>query len=122
MILPTTQEIHSKEVYSIGQTLKILCWCCNWLKGRDVDPNRLLLIHICSVTSQSRIQILKAILKVIQGDKQGMAGIGSGRVLESTNEYNVFMDFFTHGSDGLIEFPDGYLFGNKLQNNKEHVK
>lgn len=72
------------------------------------------MIHIGSETSQIRIQILKTILKVIQGDKQGMAGIGSGRVLESTNEYNVFMYFFTHGSDGLIEFPDGHLFGDEL--------
>lgn len=54
-------------------------------------------------------------LKVIQGDKEGMQGIGSGRVLESTSEDNIFMFYSDHGSDGLISFPRGYLYADALQ-------
>lgn len=54
-------------------------------------------------------------LKVIKGDKEGMSGIGSGKVLESTSEDNVFIFFSDHGSDSLICFPDGNdLYANDL--------
>lgn len=51
-------------------------------------------------------------LKVITGDKESMAQIGTGKVLESTEKDNVFIYFSDHGSDGLIAFPIGYLYAD----------
>ena len=53
-------------------------------------------------------------IKVITGDKEGMAQIGSGKVLESTDKDNVFIFFSDHGSDNLIAFPTSYLYADKL--------
>ena len=53
-------------------------------------------------------------ISVITGDKDAVSGIGSGRVLESTRDDNVFIYFSDHGADGLIAFPKAYLFANKL--------
>lgn len=58
-------------------------------KGQDVTP--------------------KNYLKVIKGDKDGMKGIGSGKVLESNENNNAFMYFSHHGSDQVIFFPKEHL-------------
>lgn len=64
-------------------------------KGQDVTP--------------------KNYLKVIKGDKDGMKGIGSGKVLESNENNNVFMYFSDHGSDQVIFFPKEHLlYSNDL--------
>lgn len=56
-------------------------------------------------------------LNVIKGNKETMKGIGSGRVLESTDNDNVFMYFSDHGSDGLVAFPEeDYLLADELLN------
>jgi len=43
-----------------------------------------------------------------------MAGIGSGKTLESTANDNVFLAFFDHGATGLIAFPSEYLYSSDL--------
>ena len=55
-------------------------------------------------------------VKVITGDKEGMAGIGDGKVLESTEKDNVFIYFSDHGADNLIAFPTKYLYADALNN------
>ena len=53
-------------------------------------------------------------IKVITGDKEGMAEIGTGKVLESTEKDNVFIYFSDHGADNLIAFPTSYLYADKF--------
>jgi len=43
-----------------------------------------------------------------------MAGIGTGRVLESTANDLVFLNFADHGATGLIAFPNEYLYSDDL--------
>lgn len=49
---------------------------------------------------------------VLLGNKSAVAGKGSGRVLESTANDNVFIYFCDHGAAGLIAFPNHYLYAN----------
>ena len=60
-------------------------------------------------------------IKVINGDKEGMASIGTGKVLESTEKDNVFIYFSDHGSDSLIAFPKGYLYADKLNDARKEA-
>jgi len=53
-------------------------------------------------------------LNVIQGNKDAMANIGTGKVLESTSGDRVFIYFADHGAPGLIAFPHEYLYADKL--------
>lgn len=56
-------------------------------------------------------------LKVLQGDKTGMKGIGSGKVVDSTKDDNVFIFFSDHGAPGIVAFPSGgYLHADDLNN------
>lgn len=43
-----------------------------------------------------------------------MKGIGTGRVLTSTENDFVFLNFADHGAAGLIAFPSEYLYANDL--------
>jgi legumain len=57
----------------------------------------------------------KNFLSVITGDAAAMQGIGSGRVLNSTAEDRVFINFVDHGGVGLIAFPNQpYLYARDL--------
>jgi len=49
-------------------------------------------------------------VSVLTGD----AKAAGGRVLTSTSEDNVFINFADHGAVGLIAFPDGVLHANRL--------
>jgi legumain len=51
---------------------------------------------------------------VLEGNKSAVAGKGTGRVLESTSEDNVFIFFSDHGAPGLIAFPHSHLYADKL--------
>lgn len=51
-------------------------------------------------------------MKIIKGDASGMKGIGTGRVLKSTDKDDVFMAFYDHGAPGLIAFPSEYLYAD----------
>lgn len=53
-------------------------------------------------------------LNVLTGNKSAVAGKGSGRVLESTKDDNVFLYFADHGAPGLIAFPTKYLYAKDL--------
>jgi legumain len=51
---------------------------------------------------------------VLTGNKTYVQGKGTGRVLESTADDNVFLYFSDHGAPGLIAFPHEYLYADKL--------
>jgi len=52
-------------------------------------------------------------LAVLAGNKTGVSG-GSGRVLPSGPNDNVFVYFSDHGATGLVAFPSEYLYAKDL--------
>lgn len=55
-------------------------------------------------------------INVITGNAAAMKNVGSGRVLESTSNDRVFINFVDHGGVGLIAFPNQpYLYADDLQ-------
>jgi legumain len=56
----------------------------------------------------------KNFIKVLLGDKEGMQGIGSGKVIESGPDDNLFVYFTDHGAVGLVAFPTGVLYAKDL--------
>ncbi|KAF6215910.1 hypothetical protein GE061_000245 [Apolygus lucorum] len=55
-------------------------------------------------------------LRVLKGDKQAMQGIGSGRVIESDRDTNIFVYFSDHGGYQVLAFPTGFLLASSLTN------
>ncbi|VDP06096.1 unnamed protein product [Soboliphyme baturini] len=53
-------------------------------------------------------------MNVLLGRKKEMAGIGTGRVLDSGHFDNVFINFVDHGDSGIISFPNGVLTAKEL--------
>ena len=53
-------------------------------------------------------------MQVLEGKKNELKGVGTGRVLESTANDNVFMFFSDHGAPGIMAFPSKYLYANQL--------
>ena len=51
----------------------------------------------------------KIFLSILQGDRDGVEGRGSGKVLESGPEDHVFVYFADHGASGIVAFPSDYL-------------
>ncbi|GBN35079.1 Legumain [Araneus ventricosus] len=65
----------------------------------------------------------KNFLAVLKGDKKAVAGVGSGKVLESGPNDHVFVYFADHGAPGLIAFPeDEVLSKETLQQQFQIVK
>jgi legumain len=56
----------------------------------------------------------KNFINVLLGKKDLMKGIGSGKVLESGPDDNVFVYFTDHGAVGLVAFPNGVLYAKDL--------
>lgn len=55
-------------------------------------------------------------LKVLQGDAEGLRGIGSGRVLQSGPNDRVFINLVDHGAPGIFAFPEEYLNATDFAN------
>ncbi|KAK4302828.1 hypothetical protein Pmani_025114 [Petrolisthes manimaculis] len=55
-------------------------------------------------------------LKVLAGDKEGLRGVGSGKVLESGPHDRVFINMVDHGAPGIFAFPNEYLNATDLSN------
>lgn len=53
-------------------------------------------------------------LKVLAGDKEGLRGVGSGKVLGSGPNDRVFINMVDHGAEGLFAFPNDYLYATNL--------
>lgn len=52
-------------------------------------------------------------LNILRGNSTGVSG-GNGKVLKSTENSKVFINFADHGAPGLIAFPNEYLYANDL--------
>ncbi|XP_022097352.1 legumain-like [Acanthaster planci] len=57
----------------------------------------------------------KNFLAILQGEKAAMQGIGSGKVIASGPNDNVFVFFSDHGATDLIAFPSSTLSEKELQ-------
>ncbi|KAL6071251.1 Legumain [Balamuthia mandrillaris] len=53
-------------------------------------------------------------LNVIKGNATAMEGVGSGRVLQSTRQDRVFINFVDHGGPSVICFPEELLSATDL--------
>eukprot|EP00050_Salpingoeca_kvevrii_P006055 m.287169 g.287169 ORF g.287169 m.287169 type:complete len:431 (-) comp11724_c0_seq1:146-1438(-) len=53
-------------------------------------------------------------LKVLKGDAEGLRGVGTGRVLNSGPNDNVFINFVDHGGPQIIAFPAAILHASAL--------
>jgi len=56
----------------------------------------------------------KNFINVLLGNKEAMKGIGSGKVLESGPDDNIFIFYTDHGAVGLVAFPTGVLYAKDL--------
>ncbi|CAF0818705.1 unnamed protein product [Adineta ricciae] len=56
----------------------------------------------------------KNFMHVLLGEKDALKGVGSGKVLESGPDDNVFIYFTDHGAVGLVAFPHGVLHAKQL--------
>ena len=52
-------------------------------------------------------------IAILEGNAAKVKG-GNGRVLKSTKDSKVFINFSDHGSPGLIAFPNEYLYAKDL--------
>jgi legumain len=59
----------------------------------------------CKVDYRGDVVTAKLFLSVITGDESGVPA--SGKVLKSTNQDRVFLNFVDHGGVGIIAFPNG---------------
>lgn len=53
-------------------------------------------------------------INVLLGKKDALVGAGSGKVLNSGPDDNVFIFFTDHGATGLVAFPNGVLYAKDL--------
>ncbi|CAF2437656.1 unnamed protein product [Rotaria sp. Silwood2] len=53
-------------------------------------------------------------IHVLLGNKEALKGVGSGKVLESGPDDNVFIYFTDHGAVGLVAFPHSVLHAKEL--------
>jgi len=64
----------------------------------------------------------KNFLDIIKGNATAMSGIGSGAVLQSGPNDNVFINFADHGGTGIICFPTGgYLHAKPLNDALQYM-
>jgi len=53
-------------------------------------------------------------INVLEGNTEKLHGIGSGKVLTSTKDDNIFVYFSDHGATGLVAFPSEELYAATL--------
>ncbi|XP_065882306.1 legumain-like [Dysidea avara] len=53
-------------------------------------------------------------LNIIQGNKEAMRGIGSGKVIESGPDSFVFVNLVDHGAPGIFAFPEEFMHAKQL--------
>jgi len=56
----------------------------------------------CVIDYRAQAVSKETFMNILKGDKEAMEGVGTGRVLESTEKDNVFVYFVDHGYDGGI--------------------
>ncbi|KAL4497182.1 hypothetical protein ABPG72_019502 [Tetrahymena utriculariae] len=70
----------------------------------------------CKIDYQGNDVTPKNYMSVLNGDKKAVSKIGTGRVLESTSNDNVFLYFADHGAPGFVAFPNNKFYANDLIN------
>jgi legumain len=93
-IANNSQNPYKGKLFNRPNGSDVYAGCVIDYKGADVTP--------------------KNFLTVLKQDAQSMSGIGSGRVLKSTANDKVFINFSDHGAPGLIAFPSQYLYATDL--------
>lgn len=73
--------------------------------GPGVDYNK-----GCVIDYQQHDVTPQIYMAVLKGDKNAVKGHGTGRVLQSTANDRVFLNFADHGGPDLIAFPSSYLY------------
>ena len=68
----------------------------------------------CKIDYKGNDVTPKNFLSVLKQDDAAMKNIGTGRVLKSTANDKVFINFADHGAPGLIAFPSSYLYSTDL--------
>jgi len=56
----------------------------------------------------------KNFLNILQGNKDAVKGIGSGKVVDSGPNDHIFVNFVDHGATGILAFPIGELTVKQL--------
>lgn len=54
-------------------------------------------------------------LNVLKGNAAALSGIGTGRVLQTTSDDTVFINYSDHGGYGVVAMPNGALYAADLQ-------
>jgi len=67
----------------------------------------------CNIDYKGESVTPENFLAILKGDATKVKG-GNGKVLKSTAESKVFINFADHGAPGLIAFPNEYLYANDL--------
>ena len=67
----------------------------------------------CNIDDKGDSVTPENFLAILRGDKASVTG-GNGKVLGSTANSKVFINFADHGAPGLIAFPSEYLYANDL--------
>lgn len=87
----------------------------NPVKGKLFNiPNGQDVYAGCKIDYRGADVTPKNFLSVLKQDAAAMKGIGTGRVLQSTAQDKVFINFADHGAPGLIAFPSTYLYATDL--------
>lgn len=77
-------------------------------KQEGVDVNK-----GCVIDYEGKDVTPKNYMAILTGNKSAVTG-GNGRVLQSTSDDYVFLNFADHGGVGLIAFPSSYLYAKDL--------
>ena len=93
-IAQNSQNPFKGQIFNHPNGKDVYSGCVIDYKGKDVTP--------------------KNFLAVLQQNADAVKGIGSGRVLKSTANDKVFINFADHGAPGLIAFPTQYLYATDL--------
>jgi len=86
----------------------------NWPNGKDVYKGVSKDYTGAEVTPAN-------FLKVLKGQSEELKGVGSGKVLNSGPNDNVFVFFSDHGGPGIIAFPSELLQATDLNNALQYM-
>lgn len=61
-------------------------------------------------------------IAVLTGNKSAVAGIGSGRVINSNSQDHIFVNFVDHGAPGFLCFPNDELHAKLLEDTLQRMR
>ncbi|CAE7940486.1 unnamed protein product, partial [Symbiodinium sp. KB8] len=76
----------------------------------------------CNIDYRGDDVTAENVMNVLKGNKQAMQGIGNGKVLESTADDEVFLNFVDHGGVGILALPSGpFWYADQLQETLKYM-